>query len=51
MFVPFDITPGKVSTFRVPGLWIRIRMDLHSFFLLDPDPGVENLRGKIQGNL
>ena len=21
------------------GLWIRIRMDPHSFFLLDPDPG------------
>ena len=22
----------------VPGLWIRIRMDPHSFFLPDPDP-------------
>ena len=21
-----------------PGLWIRIRMDPHSFYLLDPDP-------------
>ena len=23
----------------IPGLWIRIRMDPHSFSLLDPDPG------------
>ena len=22
-----------------PGLWIQIRIDLHSFYLLDPDPG------------
>ena len=35
----------KVSTFFLPekknvsGLWIRIRMDLHSFCLLYPDPG------------
>ena len=24
---------------KKPGLWIRIRMDPHSFSLLDPDPG------------
>ena len=30
--------------FTQPGLWIRIRMDLHPF---PPDPGGENLREKI----
>ena len=30
----------------ISGLWIRIRMDSHSFSLLDPDPGGKNLRKK-----
>ena len=34
------------------GLWIRIRMDPHSFSLLDPDPGSKKFRNnrKIKGN-
>ena len=30
----------------ISGLWIRIRMDSHSFSLLDPDPGGKNLKKK-----
>ena len=29
-----------------PGLWIRIRRDPHSFYLLDPDPGGVNFEEK-----
>ena len=37
-------------SYRKPGLWIRIRMDPHSFSLLDPDPHSicgSGSRGKI----
>ena len=37
----------------VSGLWIRIRMDPHSFSLMDPDPhsicGSGSRRGKFEG--
>ena len=42
-----------VSLLRTARLWIRIRMDPHSFSLLDPDPGDNNLRkrtGQMQEN-
>ena len=35
---------AKIYVVSHPELWIRIRMDPHSFSLLDPDPGGKNLR-------
>ena len=37
----------KIPVFLcLAGLWIRIRMDLHPFYLLDPDPGGKNSNKK-----
>ena len=35
-----------------PGMWIQIRMDPHSFYLPDPDPGGEifQIKTEMQGN-
>ena len=41
---------GRRGTGTKPGLLIRIRMDPHSFSLLDPDPGGKNLREKTRMN-
>ena len=50
--------PNDSQGYYEAGLWIRIRMDLHSFYLLDPDPGrqifqIKTEKGKemaINGN-
>ena len=45
----FAISP-KIYVVSHPELWIRIRMDPHSFSLLDPDPGGKNLREITEKN-
>ena len=45
------VTVGTLFSLK-PGLWIRIRMDQHSFSFLDPDPEGKHLRKnrKMQRN-
>ena len=43
----FNMKKEKIPVFLcLAGLWIRIRMDLHPFYLLDPDPGGKNSNKK-----